>query len=107
MACTVETRQLFCTTADVHFGPVFESDDEGERFRAFCYVSLKTDPRKLSWDALAGVYHLWCERAQLEVALKQAAHGLAIIAAGDAPPSAGARCSGDAYRAIAKAKGES
>ena len=51
MACTVEHRRFLCTTSDVIFGPLFESDDEGEAFRTWMYRNYD-DPRRFSHDEL-------------------------------------------------------
>lgn len=58
MACTVEHRRFYCTTADVSFGPMFESDDEGENFRTWMYRN-HGDPRKFMLSELEGMYHEW------------------------------------------------
>lgn len=58
MACTIENRQLYCTTSDVGFGPIFESDDEGESFRTFMYRNFG-DPREYDTQMLATMYAQW------------------------------------------------
>jgi hypothetical protein len=51
MSLTIENRRFYCTTADVSFGPLFESDDEGEQFRVWMY-QRHGDARKFSYDEL-------------------------------------------------------
>lgn len=51
MACTVEHRRLYCTTSDVFFGPKFESDEEGEKFRSWMYKN-HGDPRKFDTSVI-------------------------------------------------------
>lgn len=51
MACAVEHRKLYCTTSDVFFGPKFESDEEGERFRSWMYKTWG-DPRQFAENRL-------------------------------------------------------
>lgn len=58
MACTVEHRRLYCTTAEVSFGPLFESDEEGERFRSWMYKN-HGDPRSFESWMLSALYSEW------------------------------------------------
>ncbi len=60
MACTVEYRRLYCTTSEVSFGPLFESDEEGERFRSWMYKRFG-DPRQFSTRDLDEWYKFYKE----------------------------------------------
>lgn len=60
MACTVERRRLYCTTADVSFGPLFVSDEEGEEFRTFMYQN-HGDPRRFGADDLQRIFEEWSD----------------------------------------------
>lgn len=58
MACTVDHRRLYCTTSDVSFGPLFESDEEGEEFRSWMYKN-HGDPREFGHNTLSFHYEHW------------------------------------------------
>ena len=52
MSLTVEHHRFYCTTADVPFGPIFSSDDEGEQFRTWMYRN-HGDARQFFYEQLA------------------------------------------------------
>jgi hypothetical protein len=60
MSCTVEHRRLYC----VSFGPLFESDDEGEWFRVWVY-RRHGDPRQFTDEQLARWLDEW-RRGQVD-----------------------------------------
>jgi hypothetical protein len=54
MAVDVDAARLYCTTAEVHFGPQCADDDEAETLRAECYRTIG-DPRGLDRGVLDGL----------------------------------------------------
>lgn len=66
MVCTIETLQFYCTTSDIHFGPTFESYEEGVAFAQW----LPKDPRTIQRDLLEWLLEVHRERVKLRTALE-------------------------------------
>lgn len=58
MSLIVDNRRFFCTTSDVAFGPLFDSDEDGEKFRIWMYQNLG-DPRIFHVNFLSDIYVAW------------------------------------------------
>jgi len=60
MGIEVFSAQLYCNTADVHFGPQCESDEEAEFLKLWSFAVLGGDPRAIErqrklWQALEDI----------------------------------------------------
>jgi hypothetical protein len=58
MAVDIHWGHMFCTTADVHFGPGFDTDDECERFY-YWLCEHHGNPRRIKELELVRLKAVW------------------------------------------------
>jgi hypothetical protein len=72
----ISHANLYCSTSDWAFGPVFYGDDEHdahERAEAFCRWLGDREPRRMSDSELETVYHEWSLQEAAQWAAEDAA----------------------------------
>ncbi len=71
MAVTIETNQMYCTTADIHFGPIFRDANAAEEFCNWCYRNYG-DPRRFPHKMLLVMKREWELDRQVQAVIAQA-----------------------------------